>query len=304
MYDLIGDIHGYAQPLKQLLQSMGYSESGGVWHHPDRQVIFVGDYIDRGPAIREVLQIVRVMVDSGNALAIMGNHEYNALAYAYPIGENRYLRSHNPVHTRQHQATLEQFANHDSEWQDWLEWFYTLPLYLDLGNLRVVHACWDQEHIDWLAANHQGKLSKHLLESSHIEGSHPNIVIEETLKGKEFNIPEKFAWSDKDGHLRKSNRIKWWIHPGNSSFGDYLFNCPESLQQEKITADLKIDVYPADAPPVFFGHYCMEDAYPVIQTENVICLDYSIAKGGNLVAYRWSGERKCEVGNFVIVKGE
>ena len=50
MYDLIGDIHGCATALKALLTTMGYRERDGVWQHPTRQVIFLGDFIDRGPA--------------------------------------------------------------------------------------------------------------------------------------------------------------------------------------------------------------------------------------------------------------
>jgi hypothetical protein len=53
MYDLIGDIHGYAERLELLLQKMGYSKRNGVYHHPERKVLFIGDYIDRGPQIRE-----------------------------------------------------------------------------------------------------------------------------------------------------------------------------------------------------------------------------------------------------------
>ena len=45
----------------------------------------------------------------------------------------------------------------------------------------------------------------------------------------------------------------------------------------------------------------MEDAYPVIQASNVVCLDYSIAKGGNLVAYRWQGEAQLNNSHFVHV---
>ncbi len=48
MYDIIGDIHGYASALKALLHKMNYTEVNGVWEHPGRKVIFVGDYIDRG----------------------------------------------------------------------------------------------------------------------------------------------------------------------------------------------------------------------------------------------------------------
>ena len=52
-------------------------------------------------------------------------------------------------------------------------------------------------------------------------------------------------------------------------------------------------------PPVFFGHYWMEDAWPVIQSHNVICLDYSVAKGGCLVAYRFEGEGEVRNEGFV-----
>ena len=92
-----------------------------MWQHQNRKVIFTGDYIDRGPAIRETLQIVRNMVDNGHAMAIMGNHEYNALAYAYTLPDGSYLRSHNDTHSRQHQATLDQFNDHPEEWQEWLQ---------------------------------------------------------------------------------------------------------------------------------------------------------------------------------------
>jgi hypothetical protein len=30
-YDIIGDIHGYAEPLKALLAKLGYRERGGAW---------------------------------------------------------------------------------------------------------------------------------------------------------------------------------------------------------------------------------------------------------------------------------
>ena len=60
--------------------------------------------------------------------------------------------------------------------------------------------------------------------------------------------------------------------------------------------------YSKDAPPVFFGHYWLDDSYPVVQAENVICLDYSIAKGGSLVAYRWNGEEQINNRHFVSVK--
>lgn len=79
-YDIIGDVHGHDAALTGLLQKMGYREQDLVWRHPERTAIFVGDFIDRGPGQLETLRIVRSMVDAGSALAVMGNHEFNAIA--------------------------------------------------------------------------------------------------------------------------------------------------------------------------------------------------------------------------------
>lgn len=64
MTDFIGDIHGYAHKLEELLQKLGYKKKNGTFVHPHRKVLFVGDYIDRGPEIKETLEIVKSMVDT------------------------------------------------------------------------------------------------------------------------------------------------------------------------------------------------------------------------------------------------
>jgi hypothetical protein len=53
-YDIVGDIHGHADALHRLLGILGYREVDGVFRHPDRQMLFAGDFIDRGPHQREV----------------------------------------------------------------------------------------------------------------------------------------------------------------------------------------------------------------------------------------------------------
>jgi hypothetical protein len=198
----------------------------------------------------------------------------------------------------------------------YLEWFYTLPLLFEEKGIRVVHACWDDDHIQWLKDRHQSltgsgdgttngcvTLDEDLLITSHNKSTKAYTVIEETLKGREFDIPEKYAWADKDGHLRKSNRIKWWVKLFENVYGNWLFNCPPEMEaQEIVAAGINPFIYPADAPPVFFGHYWMEDKTPVIQEKNVVCLDYSVAKGGSLVGYRWQGEQELNPNNLVRVK--
>ena len=313
MYDIIGDIHGHAEPLKMLLEKLGYADSKGSWYHQERKVIFVGDYIDRGPAIRETLQIIKSMTDAGSAIALLGNHEYNAMAYHHK-GDGIPLRKNNEKNTKQHESTLAQFWFHREEWQMYLDWFYTLPLFFEDKGIRVVHACWDEDHIQWLkdnfrptantlqkAHNKSVTMNIELLIASHNKKSTAYEVINDTLKGKEFDIPEQYTWKDKDGHLRKSNRSKWWVEPHANVYENWLFDCHLEMKAQQVDSSSKPYVYPADAPPVFFGHYWMEDKYPVIQDKNVICLDYSIAREGSLVAYRWSGEQELDAKNFMSV---
>ena len=88
-YDIIGDIHGQADKLEALLRTLGYRDTAGAWRHAERQAIFVGDFIDRGPAQVRSVDIVRRMVDAGAALAVMGNHELNAIAWHTPDSHGR-----------------------------------------------------------------------------------------------------------------------------------------------------------------------------------------------------------------------
>lgn len=56
-YDIIGDIHGYASKLEDLLKSMGYQiNDQGFYQHSDRTVIFVGDFVDRWKYIGKYIE--------------------------------------------------------------------------------------------------------------------------------------------------------------------------------------------------------------------------------------------------------
>ena len=68
-YDIIGDVHGEADALERLLGKLGYAPVDGCWQHSSRQVIFLGDFIDKGPQQKRVLEIVMPMVQEGHALA-------------------------------------------------------------------------------------------------------------------------------------------------------------------------------------------------------------------------------------------
>lgn len=63
---------------------------------------------------------------------------------------------------------------------------------------------------------------------------------------------------------------------------------------------LQRDGHSDEGLPVFIGHYWFTGT-PVPLTGNVACLDYSVAKGGHLVCYRWDGEQRLDESKFVWV---
>ncbi|MFN5634825.1 MAG: metallophosphoesterase [Flavobacteriia bacterium] len=285
-YDIIGDIHGHADELEVLLKKLNYRKQGGIYEHPDdRKVIFLGDFIDRGPQIRRVLHIVKDMMDAGNAEAIMGNHEFNAIAFHTPnlnANEGGFYRKHNYKEIHQHLATLEQFHKFQSEWTDFLSWFKSLPIFIEKDNFKAVHACWDQAHVNWLRENFNG-FDDDFLRGSTTKNTDSYWVIEELLKGKEERLPEGHSFFDKDGHERRHCRLKWWQPlEKRRILGDVMMACPDSLSEDLITKEY-YDYQ--DNKTVFFGHYWLK-GLPKLENRNAICLDYSVAKGGVLAAYR------------------
>ena len=105
-YDLVGDVHGHADPLHRLLDRLDYTEVEGVFRYPERKMIFVGDFIDRGPHQREALRIARSMCEAGEAMAVMGNHEFNAIGWAAQNKDGQFLRGHSKKNANQHDKFL------------------------------------------------------------------------------------------------------------------------------------------------------------------------------------------------------
>lgn len=303
MIDIIGDIHGHADELEALLLKMGYVSKNGTYCHPKCKVLFVGDYIDRGLQIKETLKIVKSMVDSGNAIALMGNHEYNAICFHFQESEGGHLRKHSIKNIIQHFDTLIQFQNMQEEYDKYIDWFKTLPLYYETETFRAVHACWDQENIDYLReVLENDRLTDDLIYESVKKGSRLNEVIEETLKGKEMKMPGGLSFADKDGNKRSEVRIRWWEDPAEMTYHSLSVLPLDILPEEPVAMDDSRPsvYYQRSEKPVFFGHYWLKGD-PMLYKGNVCCLDYSVAKKGKLVAYRFDDETVLDDQKFVWV---
>ena len=306
-YDVIGDVHGSATKLEGLLGLMGYECSAdGVWGHPGGRIaVFVGDIVDRNEHQLRSLEIARSMVEAGTALMVLGNHEFNAICYATPAGDG-HLRERNAKNSGQHQAFLAEIPADSTEHREWISWFRRLPLWLDLDGLRVVHACWSDAHIELLRTSLGGDA---LLDDAAVvlagtRGTAEYDAIEVILKGPEVDLPERLWYLDKDGHLRKNARYKWW-GAGAMTLRDRAVFIPESKSPDgtkhpgfddtPVPGSLPV---PADGSPVIVGHYWNTGALALL-APRAACVDYSAGNGGPLVAYRWSGEPDLDPTNFI-----
>jgi len=144
--DVVGDVHGELDALLALLVHLGYDRDGQ--HPDDRRLVFVGDLCDRGHDSPGVIALVQRLVQSGRALATLGNHEINLLRGDRKDGNDWFWsefsardakyepRTHLPPERR----------------EDVIAFLRRLPLALERDDLRVVHAAWDQAAIAQLRA--------------------------------------------------------------------------------------------------------------------------------------------------------
>ncbi len=162
-FDIIGDIHGCLDELKELLVQIGYVEieigenlwtmSKSYYQHPaGRKAIFLGDFGDRGPKSVGVLELAQLMIHYGSARAVIGNHDNKLL---------KKLCGHDVRVSRGLECTMSEIENiPESLQQNWLtrtiEFLSSLPGHyvLDEGKLVVAHA--------GMKAEFQGRDSKEI----------------------------------------------------------------------------------------------------------------------------------------------
>lgn len=180
-FDIIGDVHGCAGELESLLGSLGYAPPGpaGAWVHPEgRRAVFVGDLVDRGPRVLDVLALVQAMVEAGSALAVPGNHDVKLV---------RKLRGRNVQVTHGLAQTLaeldalaaEERAATGARIADFLDSLVSHFVF-DGGDLVVAHAGMKQEM--------QGRGSAAVRDFA--------LYGETTGETDEFGLPIRYLWAD------------------------------------------------------------------------------------------------------------
>ena len=179
-FDVIGDIHGCYDELVELLIRLGYEVSTKDGDVPvivspqDRKVLFVGDYVDRGPKVVEVLRLVMEMHRTDVAICVPGNHDVKLA---------RALRGKNVAQTHGLAESLTQLENETPEFReqvaDFIEGLVSHYV-LDEGKLVVAHAGMKQEY--------QGRASGRVRQFA--------LYGETTGETDEFGLPIRLNWAE------------------------------------------------------------------------------------------------------------
>ena len=150
-FDIIGDVHGCFDELVALLERLEYritqprTDGGGdrsfsVSHPQGRKAVFVGDLVDRGPGVANVLRLVMSMVADGTALCVAGNHESKLVRKLK--GQNVQLSHGLAESLAQLELETPEFREQATKFMDGLISHYVL----DGGNLVVAHAGMKEEY--------------------------------------------------------------------------------------------------------------------------------------------------------------
>jgi hypothetical protein len=146
--DVVGDVHGEARALDDLLHALGYAPDGD--HPAGRRLIFIGDLCDRGPDSPAVIWRVRRMVEAGVAQCLLGNHELSLLRH-------RRKQANGWFFDRDHDRERGLFEDSrpvsgEGEREEILRFLRSLPLVLERDDLRLVHAAWIGDRIEEIRA--------------------------------------------------------------------------------------------------------------------------------------------------------
>ncbi|MBI5326534.1 MAG: serine/threonine protein phosphatase [Ignavibacteriae bacterium] len=126
---VIGDIHGCYYTLERLLmQKLRISKMDELY--------FVGDFIDRGPKSKEVIDLLLSLKEEGFSInPVMGNHESLLISHYYGTEIKDWKRNGCD-------ATFRSFGiNSIYELENkYLEFFLNLPYYIELEDFIICHA--------------------------------------------------------------------------------------------------------------------------------------------------------------------
>ena len=155
--DIVGDVHGEIDALRDLMGVLGYRSDGT--HPGGRRLVFIGDLTDRGPDSPAVLELVSDLVSRGLAQCLLGNHELNLLREAIKEGNGWYFDVN---HDRATGKFLDSRLLAAEKRPTLREFLKGLPIALEREDLRLVHAAWHPASVEIIRSTSLGALDLYL----------------------------------------------------------------------------------------------------------------------------------------------
>lgn len=307
-YDLVGDVHGRYTALEELVSDLGYRiRADGAFEHKDgdRQLIFVGDTVNKGPDNRAVVDALRASQQAGTAEVILGNHEFFNICYARQDADGQFIAPHNEKSERFLRTFLTEFPFGSQAHSDVVDWMESLPVYIQKGDLAVAHAMHGQQDMMTLQSSldfrnaltpnafdrYAAGKNDHL---RHVDSDQSDfyMAMERLLYGVSVRSPDDLV---EQGYTKRL-RLNWW-EGANANPVRLLGLESAKLDQELVTdlsaklRRLKMDEGHALNVPdqlLAFGHYCLPQA-PHVVSEKALCLDFNGEDGQHvLTGYRFN----------------
>ncbi|HIP33857.1 MAG TPA: hypothetical protein EYG89_03830 [Bacteroidia bacterium] len=129
--DVIGDIHGLYDETILLMNQLGYDNLGN--HPENRKIVFLGDFVDRGPKSLETLDLVIELVQNGH-YAILGNHEEKVLENNFRVKNNI-----SPEGSIEVKKTFSKLKKSDKYFK-YIYFMESLPTHYTQGDFLFCHA--------------------------------------------------------------------------------------------------------------------------------------------------------------------
>lgn len=143
MYDIIGDIHSCYVEFTELLIRLGYIPTDSLSFRPPegRQLVLVGDIMDRGWYPNLVFDLVEKMKAEGSLIMVKGNHDDKL---------QRWAKGNNVQLLHGLDATVLKLERAGISKERISNLFKSIPFFLVLngGSLIVVHGAWKDKYID------------------------------------------------------------------------------------------------------------------------------------------------------------
>jgi protein phosphatase len=175
-FDIVGDVHVCFDELVELLRQLGHSvdeTAFTIQPAQGRKLVFVGDLVDRGPKIPQVLKLMMNAVENGSALCVPGNHDVKLM---------RKLRGRDVQVTHGLVDSLAQLAGETEDFRKRVSAFIddlVSHYVLDDGRLVVAHA--------GMKESMQGRGSGAVREFA--------LFGETTGETDEFGLPVRYNWA-------------------------------------------------------------------------------------------------------------